>query len=281
MAITNFIPEIWSASLLENLRDNLVYGAAPIVNRNYEGDIARAGDTVHITSFVDPAVRDYTKNGTITWDVLTDAGQTLVVDQADYFAFKVDDIDKRQAIDGFVAETTRGASYNLAAEADSYVAGLLVAGVDGDNDLGDVTVGATAGDAYDAIVDLRTALTRSKTPDQGRWLVVPPEMYGVLLKDDRFIRADAAGTTEGLRNGFVGRAAGFDIYESNTVPGDNTDGFSVLAGHSMATTFAEQIASTEALRLETTFGDGVRGLHLYGAKVIRPEQLALATVTVS
>lgn len=281
MAIENFIPEIWSASLLENLRDNLVYGAAPIINRNYEGDIARAGDTVHITSFVDPSVRDYTKNGTITWDLLTDATQALVVDQAQYFAFKVDDIDKRQAIDGFVSETTRGASYNLAAEADGYVAGLMVAGVDTGNDLGAATIGATAGDAYDLLVDMRTTLTRSKTPEAGRWAVVPPEAYGVLLKDDRFIRADAAGTTEGLRNGFVGRAAGFDIYESNTVPGDATAGFSVVAGHGMATTYAEQIASTEALRLETTFGDGVRGLHLYGAKVIRPELLAVATVTVS
>jgi len=285
MAITNFVPEIWSAALLKNLRDNLVYGQAGVINRNYEGDIARAGDTVHITSFVDPAVRDYTKNGTITWDLLTDATQALVVDQADYFAFKVDDIDKRQALNGFVEETTLGASYNLAAEADEYLAGLMKADALAGNKLG-AKILTTPEEAYELLVELRTKLTRSKTPADGRFAVVPPEFYALLLNDDRFIRADASGTTSGLRNGEAGRAAGFTVIESNTVPSTAVTGppadttYTVIAGHSMATTFAEQIASTEALRLENTFGDGVRGLHLYGAKVVRPAQLATAEVDI-
>jgi len=280
MAITNFIPEVWSAALLKALRDRLTYAQAGVINRNYEGDIARAGDTVHITSFTDPSVRDYTKNGTITWDTLTDSGQTLVVDQADYFAFKVDDIDKRQALPGFVEETTVGASYNLAAEADEYVSGLMVAGAT--NDLGAATVSSSDPDAYELLVSLRTALTRSNTPADGRFVVVPPELYAVLLKDDRFIRYDASNTESGLRNGVVGRAAGFDVIESNVVPSTGTETvvFDVVAGHSIATTYAEQIASTEAMRLENTFGDGVRGLHLYGAKVVRGANLAKAQVTV-
>jgi len=280
MAITNFIPEIWSPAILSALRDQLVYGQAPIINRNYEGDIARAGDTVHITSFADPAVRAYTKNGTITWDLLTDSTQALIVDQSDYFAFKVDDIDKRQALPGFIEETSQGAAHNLAIETDTYLSGLIAAGVDPGNELGAVTVGSTAGDAYDLLVEYRTLLTKSNTPASGRWVVVPPEFYAVLLKDDRFIRADASGTTEGLRNGLVGRAAGFDIFESNTVPETGGE-FTVLAGHSIATTFAEQIASVEGVRLQDTFGDGVKGLHLYGAKVIRPKNLASAEVTVA
>lgn len=280
MAITNFIPEVWSAALLKALRDRLTYAQAGVINRNYEGDIARAGDTVHITNFTDPSVRDYTKNGTITWDTLTDDGQTLVVDQADYFAFKVDDIDKRQALSGFVEETTTGASYNLAAKADEYVSGLMVAGAT--NDLGAVTVSSSDPDAYELLVGLRTALTRSNTPADGRFVVVPPELYAVLLKDDRFIRYDASNTEGGLRNGIVGRAAGFDVIESNVVPSTGTETvvFDVVAGHGIATTFAEQIASTEAMRLENTFGDGVRGLHLYGAKVTRGANLAKAQVTV-
>lgn len=278
MAITNFIPEIWSASLLNALRDRLVYGQAPVINRNYEGDIARAGDTVHITSFADPAVRTYTKNGTITWDLLTDSTQALLIDQSDYFAFKVDDIDKRQALPGFIEETSRGAAYNLASETDTYLSGLLVAGAG--NNIGAATVGAVDGDAYELIVEYRTALAKTNTPDDGRWLVVPPEFYAVLLQDNRFINASASGSTEALRNGFVGRAAGFDIYESNTVPAP-AGVFDIIGGHGIATTFAEQIASTEAVRLENTFGDGVKGLHLYGAKVIRPLNLAKAQVTVS
>ena len=285
MAITQFIPEIWSPAILSALRDRLVYGAAPVINRNYEGDIARAGDTVHITSFADPAVRNYTKNGSITWDLLTDSSQALIVDQSDYFAFKVDDIDKRQALPGFIEETSAGAAHNLAREVDTYVSGLMAAGTAAGNQVGADTVTAGTSDAYNLLVEFRTLLAKSNTPDAGRFVVVPPEFYGVLLQDDKFIRADAAGTTEGLRNGFVGRAAGFDIYESNTVPTDSTlpdaPVFTILAGHSIATTFANQISSVEGVRLQDTFGDGVKGLSLYGGKVIRPENLASALVTVA
>lgn len=281
MAIANFIPEVWSAALLKALRDRLTYAQAGVINRNYEGDIARAGDTVHITSFNDPAVRTYTRNTNITWDQLSSTQQTLVVDQEKYFAFTVDDVDRRQALPGFVEETTVGASYNLAAEADSFVAETMSDAVTGgDNDLGAVTLGAVEGDAYGLLVELRTILTRSNTPDEGRFVVIPPEMYGLLLKDDRFIRADASGTTQGLRNGFVGRAAGFDVIESNRVPEDG-GAFRVLAGHSIATTYAEQILNTEALRLENQFGDGVRGLHVYGGRVIRPANLAAADVSIA
>lgn len=281
MAIANFVPEIWSAALLSSLRDNLVYGQNGVINRSYEGDIARSGDTVHITNFVDPSTRAYTKNNNITYDLLTDDTRSLVVDQSRYFAFTVDDIDKRQAIDGFIAETTRGASYNLAADADAYLSGLMVSGALAGNKLGSKTINSTTGDAYELLLALRTKLARSNTPANGRWVIVPPEMYAVLLQDDRFVRVDASGTSAGLRNGVVGRAAGFDVIESNTVPEDSSSVYDVVAGHGMSVTYAEQIASTEALRLENQFGDGIRGLHLYGAKVVRPALLATAQVTVS
>src|SRR5690606_38584630 len=249
MAIANFIPEVWSAALLKALRDRLTYAQAGVINRNYEGDIARAGDTVHITSFNDPAVRTYTRNTNITWDQLSSTQQTLVVDQEKYFAFTVDDVDRRQALPGFVEEATVGASYNLAAEADSFVAETMSDAVTGNNDLGAVTLGAVGGDGYDLLVELRTILTRTNTPDEGRFGVIPPEQYVLLLMDDRFIRAAASGTTQGLRKGFGGRAAGFDVSESNRVP-EASGAFRVLAGHSIATTYAEEVLNTEALRLE-------------------------------
>lgn len=279
MAITNFIPEYWSSKILVALRDKLTYAQPNVINRNYEGEIRQAGDTVHITNFVDPATRAYTRNSPISYDILTDATRALVIDQERYFAFSVDDVDRRQALGGFVEEATTGASYNLAADADEYVGGLMLAGVDAGNQLGAETV-ADGEDAYDLLVELRTLLTRSNTPGQGRFAIVPPEFYALLLKSDLFIRADASGTTEGLRNGFVGRAAGFDIIESNVVPETSGGAFGVIAGHSIATTYAEQIVKTEALRLETTFGDGIRGLHVYGGKVVRPTNLASAIVTV-
>lgn len=281
MAISNFVPEIWSANLLTALRAKAVYTQAGVINRNYEGDIARAGDTVHITSFSDPSIADYTKaSTTIAYPALTDATRALVIDQAKYWSFSVDDIDTRQALSGFVQEVTKGAASGLSLAADSHVSGLMVAGVDSGNEVGAVTVDA-AGEAYDLLVEFRTLLTRAEVPADGRWVVVPPEFYGYLLKDDRFIRLDASGTTEGLRNGVIGRAAGFTVLEGTTVPETSGGAFEIVAGHAIATTYAEQIVKTEAIRLERRFEDGLRGLHVYGAKVIRPEALASATVTVA
>lgn len=282
MAITNFVPEVWSAALLSELRNRLVYAQPGMVNRDYEGEIANAGDTVHITNVQDVTVGAYT--GNLSYQALSDDTRALVIEQKDSFAFKVDDIERRQALPGYVEEASRSAAYGLAERADRYVAESLMAA-----DAGTVVADAAnqvdlaATDAYDLLVDLRTALTRAKCPADGRWVVVPPEMYAYLLRDDRFIRADAAGTTEGLRNGVVGRAAGFTVVESNTVPetvdATNGDYFTVLAGHSMATTFAEQILKTEALRLESSFHDGIRGLHVYDGLVVRPELVASAAVT--
>lgn len=278
MAVTNFRPEIWSANILVALRDALVYGQPGVINRDYEGEIAQAGDTVHITSFGDPAVRDYTEHTDITWDQLTDTDRALVVDQKKYFAFKVDDVERRQAMPGFIPQVSQGASYNLAEAADSYLAAQMQTDVAAGNQLGAVNIAADV-DAYNLVlVPLRTTLTKASVPMAGRWVVVPPEFYAHLLGDDRFIRADAAGTSDGLRNGFVGRAAGFDIYESNSVPvvTGTPDRHVIIAGHGIATTYAEQIVETEAMRLQNIFGDGIRGLHVYGAKVVRPAALATA-----
>lgn len=291
MAIVNFVPEIWSAQILQNLRNTLVYAQDGVINRDYEGDIAKAGDTVHITAFNDPAVRAYTKNVDISFDILTDTTQPLVIDQSDYFAFSVDDVDKRQALGGFVESATIGAAYNLSNKVDSYVSGLMKAGA-GINLGSKVVDGKNPSSAYELILQFRTALQRAKVPASQRYVIVPPELYAVLLRDPRFVEANKAGTTDGLRNAQVGTILGLNVIEGNTVPDagslssssssgeSQTGNFTVIAGHPMCFTFAQQIASTEALRLEKQFGDGIKGLHLYGGKVVRPAQLAKATVTV-
>jgi len=282
MAVTNFIPELWSAKLLIPLRAALVY--ANLCNRDYEGEIREKGDTVNITNFTDPTVATY--SGTVSWNDLTDATQALAIDQAKYFAFKVNDVDKRQAAGDFAGSAMTGAAYSLAFAADSYVSGLLAAGVVAGNQLGNITLNpSTPGDAYDDILlPLREKLVQNNVPDGERWVVVPPEMYSVLLKDDRFLDASQSGSDQALRRGFVGRIAGFDVYESNTVPYTGTGinkRWKVVAGHNIAATYADQIVSTEAMRLETAFADGIRGLHVYGAKVTRSSALASAAVDVS
>jgi hypothetical protein len=307
MAITKFQPKIWSANILANLRAQLVYAGPGISNRDYEGDISAYGDTVHMVSFSDPAVRTYSKGGPITWDVLTDAENLLVVNQSDYFAFTVDDIDKRQALPGFIAKASQGASYNLVKNADAYVATNLLTAVNGSgNDLGLLSVTVAANDFYGKFfVGARTKLNKANVPYAGRWAVIPPDATGYLLQDPRFVanpqlagsgmadvvndgiigdageQADSFSGDDMGANPLIGRIAGFNVYESNTVPVSGS-AFHCMAGHPMAHTFADQISETEALRLQTEgFLDGIRGLHLYGGKVNYAAALALGTVTLA
>ena len=291
---TNFVPQIWAAEILQNLRATLVFAQDGIVNSDYEGDVANYGNKVNITAFTDPAVSDYTVGSDMTFNHLTDSTQQLTIDQAKSFAITVDDVNARQALPNFVSSVSAGAAYNLANATDTYVSGLMTAGVATANKLTGVNVTTGTGDqnnAYAVIVNLRTILSRSNIPQAGRWLIVPPEFYALLLRDDRFIRVNESGTDQGLRNANVGRIAGFDVYESNTTPdtaadssasaGSTTTGvFSVLAGHPMAVTFAQQIAKVESGRIEKQFGDYIKGLHLYGGKVVRPTALAEALVEV-
>ena len=282
MAITNFVPEIWSARIWEQLQTGLVYGGPGVINRDYEGDIANAGDTVHITSFSDPTIRAYTVETDITVDAITDADRALVVDQADYFAFDVDDVNKRQALKGWVDNRIRRSGYLLAKDSDAYIAAAMYAALNNTAyDIGAVTADISDNTAYaNVFVALWTSMTEGDVPVDGRWVIVDPDLYAALLTDARFIDASASGSTDALRNGFVGRIAGFDIYVSNQTP-DPTSGVSaVIAGHPMATTYAEQINSIEAQRRELRFGDIVKGLHLYGAKVVHPEAMRLMSVTV-
>jgi hypothetical protein len=279
MAITKFQPEVWSSSILVNLRNALVY--ASLLNRDYEGNISSAGDTVHIVDFGAPSVRNYTKNADISWDLLTDAERTLVVDQGDYFAFTVDDIDRRQSLGGFVEQATSDAANALAEAMEIYIEAALVAG---GTSLGSQAVAAAA-ELYDEVfIPARTALNRAKAPRSGRWAVINPEMGAYLLKDARFLSAaDAADGGMALREGAIGRIAGFEVMESNNVSDGTTVNDSVRAifGHSSGATMAQQIVETEALRLQDQFGDGVRGLNLYGVKVTRATMLQVADVTLS
>jgi hypothetical protein len=279
--LANFIPEIWTAQILEALRARLVYAGPGVVNRDYEGEIAAAGDTVHITSFNDPDVREYTAEQDITVDSIDDATRALIVDQAEYFAFDVDDVIRRQAINGWVESVSRAAAYKLAEATDSFMSGVMYDAINGGiYDLGAKSADLSDNTGYKILVDFWAQLTKQNVPAEGRFVIVSPDYYAALLQDNRFIDASASGSTDALRNGFAGRAAGFDIFVSNTVPEPTAGVFATIAGHPIATTFAEQISGVEAQRRELRFGDLVKGLHLYGAKVVRPQALALASVTI-
>lgn len=280
MAIVNFKPEVWSADLLVGLEKALVYGAAPCVNRNYEGDISQFGDTVHITNLADPTIGTYTAHTDITIEDVDDADTVLTITQSPYFAFEVDDIEKRQARGDVMTEQARKAAYLLRDKADTYVAGIMAAGVDAGNLVAEST--ATAANAYDKLVDLAVLLDEDNVPTEDRWVVVTPKFHGLLLKDSRFVAAGDNSGASVRANGFVGSAAGFTVRKSNNAPDGPGAGAGklIIAGYSGAVTFAEQIASVEAFRMEKRFADGVKGLHLYGGKVVRPTALAAADIIV-
>ena len=281
MSIQNFRPEIWSANLLVAARKALVYGSC--VNRDYEGEIAESGDTVRITSIGRPTIKTYVPNNTsITPDEVNDSQRTLVVDQSKYFAFAVDDIDARQAKANVIPQSMNEAGYGLADVMDQFIAQNMYLGVQSANQLGAITIASgTPTDFYDKVlVPLKVKLDLANVPTEGRWITVRPEAHGALLRDARFIRANEAGTTEGLRNGLVGRAAGFDIKVSNNAPNTTGSEYVTIAGTNAAYTFAEQLNKVEAYRPQSSFSDAVKGLALYGGKLTRPDFVASALVTV-
>lgn len=281
MAITAFKPEVWSAELLVALEKSLVYGATGIVNRAYEGEISQYGDTVHIVNLANPTIGTYTAHTDITIEDVDDADSTLVIDQSKYFAFEVDDIEKRQARSDVMGEQARKAAYLLRDVADQHLASVMAAGVDAGNVIAEATL-STASDAYDTLVDLGVKLDEDNVPSEGRWAVITPAFHGLLLKDSRFIAAgDETGA--GVRtNGMVGSAAGFSLRKSNNAPNGPGVGAGklVIAGYAGAVTYAEQIAKVEGFRMEKRFADAVKGLHLYGSKVVRPTGLAAADVII-
>lgn len=282
MSVTSFVPEVWAAQLQASLKKSLVYGSERVANRQYEGDIADAGDTVTINSISRPTVGTYTKNATtITPETLTTAERKLTVDQAKYFAFEVDDVDARQAKNSgaLMAEAMSEAAYALADTADQFVVGKYT-DVQSGNALGTVSVTSTDL-AFTQIRKLKVKLDEATVPQQDRYVVVPPWYHGLLLENAKFVDASASGSTEPLLNGLVGRALGFNILVSNNAPLVTGDDYLVLAGHPSAITYAEQINKVEAFRPESAFADAVKGLHLYGCKVVRPDSIATVVASIT
>ena len=272
MAITNMISSVWSSRLLEGLEKSLVFGQSGVINTDYEGEIRSEGDRVHIHSFNDLTIGTYVKNTTtITYEQLTDSRQTLLIDQSKFFAFKVDDLDAAQMKPKVVDAATGRASYQLAETADRYLAGLYT-GVTNFT----ATSQATSANVYQKLVETKVKLDELNIPQEGRFIIMPPWVAGLALQNSTFLAASAESTL----NGAIGMVAGFNVLVSNNVPTTGTAPVvsHLVAGHASGWTFAQQIADVEGIRLEGSFADGIRGLHLYGAKVIAPDRLHVLRV---
>jgi hypothetical protein len=281
MTLTSFIPTIWAARLLQNLNEAHVF--ASLANRDYEGDIKASGDTVKINAIGRVTIGAYTKDTNIsTVETLTSAQTTLLIDQSNYFNFQIDDIDKAQAKPKVMDEAMREAAYGLSHAVDIELAKIHVSTPAGNKVGADASTAKlglvlTAGLAmYDYLVDLKVILDQNNVPDDSRrWVVVPAWAYGALLKDSRFVNSTETGNV--IRsNGFIGKAAGLNVYMSNNVTDDaqTVKTYRVIAGHPMAVSYAEQVNGVEAYRPELRFADAVKGLHLWGYKVVRPAMIA-------
>ena len=268
MSLQNFIPTIWSARLYDTLKQAHVL--PNVVNRDYEGDITSHGDSVKINSIGSINVGDYGKNSTIQLQQLNSAQTILEIDQAKYFNFMVDDIDKAQNKPKVMDAAMREAGYALANTADSHLAGFQS---DAGNTVTDITIETNPENTYNVLAAAALALDEANVPREGRWAVVPPFFNrGMVLGGVMEIESGTIDSQFEKVNGFVTRLLGFDILVSNNleVVGNDTIG---LAGTRRAISYAEQILDMEAFRPHDRFADAVKGLHVYGGKVVDPNAL--------
>ena len=291
----NFIPEIWSGKLIENFYDATVL--ASISNTDYEGEIRSMGDTVNIRTQPNITIRDYVKGQNLVVESPDKPKLQLVIDKGEYFSCVEDDIDKVQTDIGLMDMWSKDASEQMKIKIDQRVLTDMLPDI-GVNNRG-ATAGAksesfnlgTAGapltvtkdgansttSVIDLIVDMGTVLDEANCPESDRFLVIPAKMAGLIKKSELKDASLSGDSVTPLRNGRLGMVDRFTIYVSHNlnVAGGNT---SLIAGHKMGFTFASQMTAMETLRAQSTFGDIIRGLQVYGYKVVKPEALSTAVI---
>ena len=278
-----FIPEIWSGKLIEKFYAATVLAA--IANTDYEGELRNMGDKVKIRQKPTISIRDYTLDQQLTVDRPSSSTVELTIDFAKYFNLVLDDIMELQADMNLLSMWADDASEQLKITIDTAVLALLDAGVDASNkgaaagkisanlDLGAAGTPAvvTPATVLNYIVDMGTVLDEQNIPETGRWLVIPPWMAGMIKKSDLRNASISGDGSSLLRNGRLGMIDRFTLYASNLLPTaveGSATAFRVFAGHPHGLTFASQISNVETLRSENTFGTLLRGLQVYGAKVL-------------
>ena len=294
----NFTPEIFSQKVLKFFRRASV--AEDITNTDYAGEIENFGDTVRIIKEPTITVSSYARGTVVNPQDLADDQITMVVDQANAFAFKIDDIEERQSHVNFEALATSSGAFSLKRK---YDANILQAMADGAGNTGtsvgtasspiDITGSGNEDAAVNLLMTMARTLDDQSVPEENRWFVAPPIFYENAFKAGaKFAEVQVTGDgTSPLRNGLVmaGNIAGFNCYKSTALNNsgtdvvtitsqDTTNDFVVLAGHMSSTATASHIAKTEVVRSTETFSDIVRGLHVFGRKVIRPEAIVQGVI---
>lgn len=270
MALSNFIPTIWSRNLNIALRRRL--RGLELTNRNYEGEIRGAGDTVKIQRPVAITVDDYVIGSDMSLQTPTSSTLSLLIDQQKYFNFGIDDIDQVQANVDLLGPYLDDGNYRLAKTVDEFIFQHAVEG-HGDNVITKSAISVST--IYDKLVEAAKNMDEADVPEDGRFCALSPAMVALLRDSTQFTSASELGDRV-KQTGLVGQAVGFDIIMTNSIY-TASDGTNTVAhcmyGHPIATTFAMQFTEIESLRSTTQFVDIVRGLLVYGAKVVKPEAL--------
>ena len=307
----NFTPQIFSQKVLKFFRRASV--AEDITNTDYTGEIENFGDTVNIIKEPTITVSSYTRGSVVNTQDLADDQITLTVDQANAFAFKIDDIEERQSHINFEALATSSGAFSLKRKYDANVLqaisdGAGIAGADDASLSGGLTTTNTSlGTASspinvetdDAGINLMLLMARvlddQSVPEENRWFVAPPIFYEKMFQaGNKIAEVQVTGdASSNLRNGLAtpGTLAGFSCYKSTalnstagtdqvTLSGVATDASEnvILAGHISSTATASHIAKTEVVRSTESFSDVVRGLHVFGRKVLRPEAIVRGVI---
>ncbi|RDL44358.1 hypothetical protein DN730_08110 [Marinomonas piezotolerans] len=274
----NFVPEVWSKKLQARFYAQTVL--AQFCNHDWEGEISGQGSKVKIRTPPSISIGDYT--GTVTYQSLETDIIELAIDKAKFYAFKVDDIQKAQSDIELINSSTTDASQNMKIQVERDVFSSIYADVPAANT---ITTQVTKSNVLDIIVDLGTALDEADVPEEGRKLILPPWICGMIKKSDLKDASLSGDGTSIMRNGRLGMLDRYEIFTNNNLavidgtgksPGDvgfdpATAVWHALGGTKHFCSFASQFVKTETVRLQDTFGDGIRGLKVYGFESTKPE----------
>ena len=273
MAITNFIPTVWSENLYTELDKQ--YIAVKNCNREFEGDIKGCGSTVKICGIGNISVFDYTKNSDLTDpETLSDTERSLVIDQAKCFNFQIDDVDRAQSVPGLMNAAMKVAASALANAADEYIYSLCNQATTSISN-----INATPDNIIDIFLEARKELYNYNVTDSSDVIFeVSPKVAKLILTAKVNLSTD---NTDALENGCIGSIAGCKVYVSNNIRREEGEGNEIsfcIARTKRAIAFAEQLSEIDAYRPEKRFADAVKGLHLYGAKVVYPDEMVILEI---
>ena len=265
MAISNFIPTLWSETLYQELEKD--YVGVKLSSREFEGEIRGEGDRVKIVGVGPVTVFDYTKNEDMpAAEVLSDTERTLIIDQAKGFNFFIDSVDRAQSKKGLMQAAMKEASDALADVADQYIYSLT------DPEVQSITNNSvTSTSILNVLSDARRILMEHNVPNSTRLsLEVPPAIEQKLVLAKVLRDTD---NSQALGRGYIGSFMGFDVYVTNNIKASSSGVYRCIARTGRAIAYAEQVSSVKAYEPELRHGDAVKGLHLYGAKIIYPKEM--------